>query len=276
VALTRGGEQVAAGEADVWAGEGYALSFARAGGLLVGRVDGEAVCEFRDPEPLSGLGRIGFRRDSATIDPADIEVLSSAARTYTFRDAPADWRAESGTWEISNRWSCSPQWTWLAGWHQKARAMIRSRWAVRGDQKIDVYVGAKMMPKLEGKGHYEELRDLHFGLCGDGRDGGYHVILGGDDGSGAKLLRNGKTVATNAKYAIPQSERHNNWLLVTLVKRGAELSVRVWDRDVLRYEDPDPLGGGYVAFGTEENGIIVPRITTWGRPGEEPLDRAGR
>jgi len=238
---------------------------------VVCAIDGEVVCEFRDPEPLVAMHRAGFRKDSAVIDAADAEVLSSAVRTWTFREAPADWRVESGTWEISNRWSCSPDWTWLAGWNQNGLALIHSRRQFTGDHVIDVYVGTKMMPKPDGKGHYEELRDLHFGLCEDDLGNGYHVILGGEDsgnwrGVGARILRNGETVASDPNYRVPQHERHNNWLLVRLVRRGPELKVLLWDREVLSYTDEDPLEGGSVMIGTEQNGITVPRITVYARP----------
>ncbi|MFW6438354.1 MAG: hypothetical protein ACOCZ7_04995, partial [Armatimonadota bacterium] len=236
---------------------------------VVGRLDGETVCAFRDPEPLTEMRRVGFRKDNAVIDAADAEVLSSAVRTWTFEEAPADWRVESGTWEISNRWSCSPDWTWLAGWNQDGQALIQSRKRFTGDQIIDIYVGTKMMPKPEGEGHYEELRDLHFGLCGDTDGGGYEVILGGDDGRGAKLLRDGEVVATNDRYAIPQAERHNNWLLVRLEKRGATITVYDWDSEVLSYTDEHstgPLTAGSIAVGTEQNGITVPRVTVYGEP----------
>ncbi len=268
VSLTRREKQVGFGEAQARAGEGYALSLQRVGSLVVARINGEAVCEFRDPEPLADLTRVGFRRDDAIIDPADIEVFSSTVRTWTFNTAPADWRVESGTWEISNRWSCSPDWTWLAGWSQPGEALIRSRCAVTGDQKIDVYVGAKMMPNPSGRGHYEELRDLHFGMCGDGEGHGYRVILGGDNNVRSQILRNNQPVVSTTSYQIPQSERHNNWLLVTLLKSGPTISVRVWDREVLSYTDDEPIEGGFVSFGTSHNGIIVPRITVYGRRAE--------
>ncbi|MGM0494016.1 MAG: hypothetical protein ACQER1_13825 [Armatimonadota bacterium] len=268
VSLTRAGEEVASGETRVWAAEGWGLSLQRVGSLVVGRVDGETICSFRDPQPLAEMRRVGFRKDNAVIVAADAEVLSSAVRTWTFEEAPTDWRVESGTWEISNRWSCSPDWTWLAGWNQEGRALIESRRQFIGDQIVDIYVGTKMMPRPDGEGHYEELRDLQFGLCGDGDGGGYQVILGGNNGRGAQLLRDGEIVATNDDYAIPQSERHNNWLLVRLVKTGAELSVQVWDSEVLTYTDDGtrssgPLSGGSVAVGTEGNGITVPRVTVY-------------
>lgn len=270
VTITRGGAEAAAGSAPVRSGEGYALSFQRVGSLLVAAINGEPVCEYRDPAPLTGLTRVGFRRDEAALDPADAEVLSEAVRTYTFANAPTDWRAVSGTWEISNRWSCSPQWTWLAGWNQEGAARIHTRWAVVGEQRVDLYVGAKMMPKPDGsRGTYEELRDLHFGLCEDGAGGGYRVVLGGKGNTWSALLRNGQEVATNTTYRVPQAEQHNNWLLVTLVKSGATVSVRVWDQEVLSFTDPEPLEGGFVAMGTEHNGITVPRVTIYGRPASQ-------
>lgn len=266
VRITRAGQEVAAGSGRVRAGEGYALSFQRVGSLLVAAINGEPVCEYRDPEPLAGLTRVGFRRDDAALDPADAEVLSEAVRTYTFAQAPTDWQRLSGTWEISNRWSCSPQWTWLAGWSQDGEARIRTRSAVVGDQRVDLYVGTKMMPKPGGqRGTYEELRDLHFGLCEDGKGGGYQVVLGGKGNTWSALMRDGEPVATSS-YRVPQAEQHNNWLLVTLVKSGATISVRVWDREVLSFTDPDPLPGGFLAMGTEHNGITVPRVTIYGRP----------
>ena len=57
--------------------------------------------------------------------------------------------------------------------------------------------------------------------------------------------------------------------MVTLLKRGPVVSVRVWDSEVLRYEDPDPLSGGRIALGTQNNGVIIPRVTIYGCP--QPL-----
>lgn len=267
VRLLRAGQEVASGEARVRSGEGYALSLQRVGSLIVAAVNGEAVCEYRDAEPRASWQRVGFRRDAAVVDPADVEIISPTVHTWTFERAPAEWWVESGTWEISNRWSCSPEWTWLAGWNQNGPARILTRQSFVGDQTIDIYVGTKMMPKPEGSGHYEELRDLHFGLCEDGTGGGYRIVLGARGNTWSAILRNGEPVVTN-NYQIPQAERHNNWLLVTLVKEGATISVRVWDREVLSFTDKEPIAGGKISVGTERNGITVPRVTVYGTPAE--------
>ncbi|GEM_PF-4034970 len=265
LSLSRAGEEVASGEARSHGVGGWALSLQRVGSLIVGRVDGRVALSFADEQPLEAMRRVGFRRDSAQIDPADAEVVTSAVRTWTFRDAPADWRVESGTWEISNRWSCSPGWTWLAGWNQDGPALTRSRTVFTGDQRADIYVGTKMMPKPSNpKEFYEELRDLHFGVCEDNEGNGYHVVLGAKNNTWSAILRNGEPVVTNTTWRIPTGELHNNWLLVTLVKTGPTISVRLWDREVMSYTDPEPLDSGRVSVGTQQNGITVPRITTYG------------
>ncbi|MGD9496197.1 MAG: hypothetical protein AB7Y46_07795 [Armatimonadota bacterium] len=264
VRLLRAGRQVGSAQARSWSAAGYALSLQRVGGLMVASVDGEAVVQHRDPQPLPGLTRVGFRRDAAVLDPADAQVLSGAVHTWTFNTAPTDWRVLSGTWEISNRWACAPQWTWLAGWNQDGVARIHTRRAFVGDQTVDIYVGARMMPNPSGRGTYEELRDLHFGLCEDGAGGGYQIVLGGQSNTLSSIARNGQLVATTTQYAIPQAERHNNWMLVTLAKTGPTISVRVWDREVLSFTDDQPIEGGFVAVGTEGNGLVFPRITVYG------------
>jgi len=261
--LLREGAKVAGETLGAPGGDGYSLSLERATDLLIARVDGEVALTFRDASPLADAIRVGMRRDACLINPSDADVLSPNVRTHTFRTAPVEMANLSGTWDISNRWSCSPNWTWLAGWNQNGEARTVTRQSYTGDQRIDIYIGTKMMPKPTGKGHYEELRDLLFGLCEDDEGGGYRIVVGGKAGAYSAITRDGKVVASNSTWQLPQSERHNNWILVTLSKIGAVVSVKVWGYEVLRYEDPEPLAGGRIAIGTDRNGITVPRITIY-------------
>jgi len=80
------------------------------------------------------------------------------------------------------------------------------------------------------------------------------------------LQKNGAVVASNDTYVISRYEMHNNWNLITAVKRGGTISVRIWDNEILRYEDPDPIASGGVSMGTLNNGVIIPRVTVWGTP----------
>ncbi len=276
--LLREGAEVAAETLGAPESGGYALGLERTEDLLIARVDGEVALTFRDPNPLADAVRVGMGRDACLINPSDADVISSDVRTYTFKTAPVEMANLSGTWDISNRWSCSPNWTWLAGWNQNGEARAATRQSYVGDQQIDIHVGTKMMPKPTGKGHYEELRDLLFGLCESEDGGGYRIIVGGKSGTYSTITRDGQVVASNRTWALQQSERHNNWILVTLSKIGPVVSVKVWGYEVLRYEDPKPLEGGRIAIGTNRNGITIPRITIYGQETmggpERPPDEA--
>lgn len=263
--LLRQGVSVASETLGAPDSDGYSLSLERTGDLLVARVDGEVALMFRDANPLAGMVRVGLRRDACLINPSDADVVSPNVRTLIFNTAPVEMADLSGTWDISNRWSCSPQWTWLAGWNQNGEARTVTRQSYVGDQQVDMYIGTKMMPNPTGKGHYEELRDLLFGLCEDGNGGGYRIVVGKEGGANSTITRDGTVVASNSTWKLPQSERHNNWILVTLSKIGPVVSVKIWGYEVLRYEDPEPLAGGQVALGTVRNGITVPRITIYGQ-----------
>jgi len=267
VKLLRLGKEVLSMTAGFRRPDGFVMSLQRDGDLILGRVNGQVVATYRDPNPLGEATRVGLRRDGAIVDPSETEVSSPNALTYTFTRAPADWRPLTGTWEISNRWSCAPNWTWLAGWHASEEARIRTKRPYDGGQQIDIYLGAKMMPKGNKK-YYEELRDLRAGLCEDDQGNGYRFVIGGRDNTYACIERNGEVVATNTGYRIPTAGIHNNWLLVTLAKDGNVVSVNVWDREILRYEDAEPLDGGYISMGTHHNGILIPRITIYAEPGE--------
>jgi hypothetical protein len=120
------------------------------------------------------------------------------------------------------------------------------------------------------KRFYEELRDVRAGLCEDDQGSGYRVIVGGKQNTYCSLERNGQVVVENTSYRIPTAGIHNNWLLMTLARHGNVVSVSVWDNEILRYEDPDPLPGGYISLGTHHNGIIIPRISIYAQPGDIP------
>ncbi|MBM3501146.1 MAG: tetratricopeptide repeat protein, partial [Armatimonadetes bacterium] len=56
--------------------------------------------------------RIGLSVDGLALDVGQVDVLSHNVYDYTFTTAPTDWVPRTGTWKATNRWDCSPQWTW--------------------------------------------------------------------------------------------------------------------------------------------------------------------
>ena len=169
----------------------------------------------------------------------------------------------SGTWELCNRWSCTPEWSWFGG-TSTGTAAVWNKWRLCGDVTLDYYVGPRMVDRGPGRPK-EVCQDFNAVLCGDGRDvsRGYSFIIGqGDEGAVAKLLRNGQVVATNDAFRW-YTAAHNRWFNVRIEKRDATLTLRVEEQPILSWTDPDPLQEGYAGIWTRDNGILLPRVTIY-------------
>jgi hypothetical protein len=265
--LAFGGRTVARGTIEVAAGKPYAIGFERSEADLLATVNRKAVLTWRDRQPRPELCRLGLDNAGQLVYADDVAVSSPLVHDYTFETAPTDWTVESGTWKVSSRWSCSPGWSWFGGQNPDGPALVATRQRYVGDMDVVAYFGAKMMSS--GGGSSEKLTDVHLG-CGanDTRaDSGYHFVVGGNDNTKTVLLRDGKEVASSP-FRIAQALIHNDWLRLTLKRRGAEVALWVWDSRAISWTDPEPLGSGRIALGTERNGILVPRVSIYGPQAE--------
>mgnify|MGYP005836217123 CR=1 FL=1 len=269
--LSLAGKPVAKASARVAAGEAYALSFQRSGRDILASVNHRPALLHHDTQYRPWLDTLGLDNGGQLIYPEDVAVSSPWVHDYTFETAPSDWAVESGTWRVSSRWSCNPGWSWFAGVNQSGPALVSTRQSYVGDIDVVTYVAAKMLPS--GGGYSEVLTDVHFGCCASsfGSDSGYRFVVGGKGNTWTGLLRNGQEVAT-CDYKIPQTGIHNDWTRLTIRKRGAKVALWVWDTPLLEWEDPEPLTGGLVSVGTLNNGILVPRVSIYGKqaPRETP------
>lgn len=262
--LSLAGRPVAKATAKAAPGEPYALSLQRSGRDLLALVNHRPALLYHDTQYRPWLDSLGLDNGGELIYADDVAVSSPWVRDYTFETAPSDWRVQSGDWKVSSRWSCNPGWSWFAGVNQAGPALISTRHDYVGDMDVVTYVAAKMLPS---EGRYSELlTDVHFGCCAPASDpsGGYHFVLGGQNNTWTGLLRNGQEVAT-CPYKIPQTGIHNDWTRLTIRKRGAKIALWVWDTLVLEWEDPEPLTSGAVTVGTFKNGILVPRVSIFGK-----------
>ena len=222
-------------------------------------------------------GRLGFRTVGFQPQMSAITLWSSNLSDFTFDTAPSDWWIASGTWDLTNRWSCVPEWSWFGGFSEQ-QAAVWGKPLLKGDLVLDYYVGSKMLDdKTEGYHGKSQERtgDFNLTICGDGRDvaSGYSITLGplgatGErgtknrriSGATAQLRRDGKVVAKNDAFCF-FSEAHNRWANIRAEKHGAEVALYVDGQLVLHYRDPEPLDEGYVALWTQGNGMLVPRVT---------------
>ncbi|MDH7570717.1 MAG: hypothetical protein QHJ73_14145, partial [Armatimonadota bacterium] len=217
--------------------------------------------------------RVAFRAVGFRPAISQLALWSANLRDYTFDTAPIDWWVGRGEWDVTNRWSCTPDWSWFGGFSEEI-ASIWHKQRLEGDVVLDFYAGPKMIVLNNQK--LERISDFNATLCGDGRyvESGYAFLVA-PDGAGARLLRQGRVVASNDRFR-PFAQNHNRWANVRVEKRGARLSLFFEGQLVLQYHDPEPLSGGYAAVWTRRNGMMLPRITLYfERLGGKLLSLAG-
>ena len=243
------------------------LELQRSGTRLLALVDAREVLGGQMTSPPDQLSQLAFRATDFRPRISGLRLRASNVLDTCFDHAPTDWWIGSGTWELAIRWPCTPEWSWLAGeGENRGVAALWHKHRFAGDVTLDLHVGPRTVDHGDGRPR-EICRAFNVVLCGDGRDvkSGYSFVVGaGKDGTGATLTRNGKVVAHEPAYRI-FSDGHNQWINVRAERQGGAIRLWVGDQGILSWEDPEPLPGGRLGIWTEDNAIMVPRVTVYHR-----------
>jgi hypothetical protein len=146
---------------------------------------------------------IGLESDKPILQ--SVQVKSDHVYDYTFSKAPTDWRVQSGKWAMTNRWSCSPGWSWFGGRSEEVAAIWNKR-KFSGDFSLHVYFAFKEGSVPETARWREKQSDVGISFSGDGTNlgSGYALILGANDNGHTVLLKQGEVVreslATEARF----------------------------------------------------------------------------
>jgi len=281
IQLSRRGAEVAQGTA---AGVSYPtyVILARRGSLVTASVGGTTVVRYRDRGPLQGT-RIGVLTDGSQVPLSAVIASCSAQRDYTFSSSPTDWVTETGIWDITSRWTCSPQWTWFSGVDDGGPAVLWSKRTFSGDTTVDVYASIKM-GLAAGGASYKHPNDINLTICGDGQNlaSGYSVVLGGPLDTPTQLRRGAKILAQTSDPGarlprlsdgmLSTNEFHRKWWQVRIQKQGPRIRVFYETKCILDVVDPEPLDGGHVALWTWDNGIMVARANIFGVERDEVFE----
>jgi len=220
----------------------------------------------RDPAPPKGRRAALW---SAGWTPALAQSSADPANLLDdyFETAPVEWRTESGDWEMQNRWTCSPQWSWYGGSSPDV-AMLWSKHVFQGDVTAHYFAAFQM--KVRGSRIYRPA-DLNISLCTDNHNpsSGYTLIYGGWNNLATSLLRRESVVATTEKLALRPptlldttphyTELHRKWWHIAIEKRGPKISCYVDDQLAFEYTDPQPLDVRHVCLWTQDNSIMIAR-----------------
>jgi len=263
VCLKRAGAVVAQKPLEPQAAERIALS--RTSCTLRASLDSRPLVAWQDPEPLpgcavwvQGVPVTGVRLDCPNV-----------FEDY-FNSAPTEWHAMSGSWEVMNRWVCTPSWSFFGGRSDDLLAIWGKR-RMDGACFLDAQIGVMMFSLRPAVGRYEDMRDVGLTLCGDGRNvaSGYAAIIGAEHNTVTALYRNGQLVASTreTRALLPMDpssgergeidSQHRGWNHAKLTREGRDVWLYLREEPVLHYEDPEPLPGGYAAIWTVDSGLLL-------------------
>jgi hypothetical protein len=198
----------------------------------------------------------------------DVAINSRNVYDYTFTTAPVDWKIQSGVWEMTNRWSCSPGWSWFGGRSDEV-ATIWNKRRLGGDLSAQMYFSFKM--GLSGAWP-EYPSDAAMTICGDGKSlgTGYSFIAGADDNTRSILMRNGVIVAESkeGEAILPRltdgnpgnDAMHRRWWYLKMERTGITVKCYIDDKLIVSYDDKNPIEGGQTAIWTVNNGLMLARV----------------
>ena len=228
-------------------------------------------------QPLTGNAHAQVHAGPRTIgmsgvvpDLKNVEINTGNVYDYTFASAPTDWWVQSGVWEMTNRWSCSPGWSWFGGRSEEIAAVWNKR-KFSGDMSIQFYFAFKMGLTGTPRWNYRPS-DVALSFAGDGKNlgSGYSLIIGADGNKRSVLMKGDKVVAQSAEKAalLPvladgqpsMNDLHRHWWYVRINKIGSRIECYLDNELFLTYDDPNPLDAGQIALWTYNNGIMLSRV----------------
>ncbi|MFO7948067.1 MAG: tetratricopeptide repeat protein [Armatimonadota bacterium] len=215
-------------------------------------------------------GLSGFTASGISTDVNTADLLSRNVYDYTFSQAPTDWLMRSGEWNATNRWTCSPQWSWFGGYEPDGIAAMWNKREFVGDIVVEMYAAFKM--RLHRQPNYLPPNDINITICGDGAnpDSGYSFIIGGYGNTVTMITKGDRILAqTSDPEALwpitengqpPTYEWHRKWWGIRACKSGNTLQLYMDNQLVLEAEDDQPLQKGHVGIWVLNRDMITPRI----------------
>jgi hypothetical protein len=211
----------------------------------------------------AGACKLRIGHEKIQPQPSEHRLQSANLVNEFFEEAPTDWAWIDGRFRMDIRWACQNQWNFMACDSLEVPYMT-SKHRFEGDQIHECYLSLRpLIPREIG---WYVRRDLTFSFCTDGRNpmSGYTVLLGADDNSESRLLRQGEVVATSdvkVPGGVAIENVHWMWWNFEARKRGNTITIVLNDKTLFEYEDAEPLSGGHVGFWSVRNGFTVSRYT---------------
>ncbi|MFA6931760.1 MAG: hypothetical protein WCT05_15660, partial [Lentisphaeria bacterium] len=235
------------------------IALQKCGDRLLARMNDKILWNVPLPNALQGLCLAGRQGAGNTLEWANaVHSLAAGIKSYSFQEAPCDWIAAGGTWEVTNRWQCDPRWSFFSGVNLEGAACLWNKFQHGDKVSIDFFVGPKMDTERGKK--YEYAGDFSLVLAADGKDisSGYSFLFGGWDNRGSQIIRENRIVHENTDVKVPRSGAiHRRWFHMKIRKNGNLFRFWVDGVPVGDFTDPELLQGRHFGIWSWKNGLMV-------------------
>ncbi|RYX85178.1 PDZ domain-containing protein [bacterium] len=205
------------------------------------------------------------KSDGSGLDWSECRATTPNQLDYAFTSAPVDWKSARGNWEVAERWTCSPQWSFFAGQNDEF-PLLWSRFALRGDWTLEAYVATPMdLTRSE-----RSPMDLNISV-GDGKNisSGYSFAFAAQNREKNVIWR-GNSMVVQKPFEMPagSGETHQDWFYVRLERRqtlkGVHFKWSVNGKTIGEYDDNNPIKtANRLAFWTKNGAISLARVRLW-------------
>lgn len=238
-------------------------------------IGGERVLRHRLAEPLpgrqvraEGMKLEQFARSLVT----RINVIDDF-----FSESPFNWTINGGTWQIVNRFQCTPSWSHMIGESEDNLAALWYKALFEGDMTLEFYAGTR-----HGDWYYR-MGDLNCTIMAQttSPSSGYTVTCTEWDQELSQkwttLRRNGEVMVRSDDYLVPRRRAglvrkflnplvsqgrpyHGAWYYIKLRKMGDKLEYYFDDHKIFETTDPEALRDGLVGIWTFMHSMTVAQV----------------
>ena len=233
------------------------------------------MVSFRDDAPLASGYAILYSQGTSHLD--NIELGASHALAYRFDRVEPDWEPVTGEWLFHSGMACIPWAHWISSDARKEPAIAWNRVPGPADLTMRFDVSEYTVGHADGAHEHYPYTDISVVICASERDAdsGYRFIIGEEGGAVSRLYRKGEPVAEtrNPRTRITMGPHCNAPRAVEVVvsKNEGKLSLSLNGIEAISFEDPEPLGDGWMAIGAANcranfRDLFIYRDSTWREP----------
>jgi hypothetical protein len=241
------------------------LTLERRSPSLLVRADGELLWDETLPASLGSLAALARFGEGSPAKWADAaKVRAKGIRTWSFKEAPWEWRIQGGTWRVANRWNCDPRWSFFSGSNKEGLACLWNKFECDDNVTLEFFAAPKMQTENDAT-EYRYGGDFNVSMGTDGRD-----LDGGLSWLGFRKGEKGSVMYVKKKLMAECHEQftilptaytvHHRWYHFKIRRQGNAFTLWIDGNKAFSTTVTEPLAGNRFALWTWKNAIMIAQV----------------